>query len=130
MYKFRVNNLNLNKELSVALKSIYGLGWYKVNFILARLGISNLFFVDELNEYYKDILFFYLEFFIISIARIDRYISLAIKKLIDLGTYKGMRHKLNLPVHGQRTRTNANTQRSKRRKLEEIQKFSEKNRKF
>lgn len=129
MYKFRVTNLNENKELSVALKSIYGLGWYKVNFILARLGISNLFFVDDLNTYYKDVLFFYLEFFIVSIARIDRYISLAIKKLTDLGTYKGIRHKLFLPVHGQRTRTNANTQRSKRRKLEELEKFSEKNRK-
>ena len=51
MYKFRVTNLELDKELSVALKSIYGLGWHKVNFILARLGISNLFFVNELNEY-------------------------------------------------------------------------------
>lgn len=55
-----------------------------------------------------------------SIARIDRYVELRIKKLKDLDTYKGNRHHLNLPVHGQRTRTNASTQRSKRRKLEEL----------
>ena len=128
MYKFRVTNLYLNKELSVALKSIYGLGWHKVNFILARLGISNLFFVNELNEYYKDILFFYLESFIVSSARIDRYNTLAVKKLSDIGTYRGIRHDLHLPVHGQRTRTNANTQRSKRRKAEELNKSSEKSR--
>lgn len=71
MYNFRVTNLNLNKELSIALKNIYGLSWYKVNFILARLGIPHLFFVDDLNNYYKDILFFYLEFFIVSVARIE-----------------------------------------------------------
>ncbi len=44
-----------------------------------------------------------------SKARIDRFIGLRIKKLKDLLTYKGIRHSLNLPVHGQRTRTNAST---------------------
>lgn len=126
MYKFRVTNLYLNKELSVALKSIYGLGWHKTNYILALLGISYPFFLDNLNNYYKDILFFYLEMFVMSIARIDRYIGLRIKRLKDLVTYKGIRHSLNLPVHGQRTRTNASTQRSKRRKIEELYKLNEK----
>lgn len=59
-----------------------------------------------------------------SVARIDRYTGLRIKRLKDLLTYKGNRHTLNLPVHGQRTRTNANTQRSKRRKLEAFLKES------
>jgi small subunit ribosomal protein S13 len=76
----------------------------------------------DLNTYYKDILFYYLEFFIMSQAYIDRYITLNIKKLIDLYTYKGIRHQACLPVHGQRTRTNANTQRSKRRKIETLKK--------
>jgi ribosomal protein S13 len=66
MYKFRVTNLHLNKELSIALKSIYGIGFYKSNFILALLGISSPFFLDRLNTYYKDILFFYLETFVMS----------------------------------------------------------------
>jgi small subunit ribosomal protein S13 len=126
MYKFRVTNLYLNKDLSVALKSIYGLGWYKTNYILALFGISYHFPLDNLNNYYKDILFFYLEAFVMSVARIDRYTTLRIKKLKDLLTYKGIRHNLNLPVHGQRTRTNASTQRSKRRKLEELNRLNEK----
>ncbi len=126
MYKFRITNLNLNKELSVALTFIFGLGWHKVNYILARLGICYPFFVDELNNYYKDILFFYLENFVISVARINRYNNLRIKKLQDLLTYKGYRHTFHLPVHGQRTRTNANTQRSKRRLIENLEKLNAK----
>jgi len=82
--------------------------------------------VSELNNYYKDLLFYYLEFFIMNNAHIERYVSLNIKKLIDLLTYRGIRHQACLPVHGQRTRTNANTQRSKRRKLEEMKKINEK----
>jgi small subunit ribosomal protein S13 len=120
MYKFRVTDLPLNKELSVALKSIDGLGWRKVNYILSKLGISNYILVENLNLYYKDLLFFYLEKFVMSIACISRYQDLRIKRLIDLNTYKGIRHELFLPVRGQRTRTNANTQRSKRRLIAEL----------
>jgi small subunit ribosomal protein S13 len=61
-----------------------------------------------------------------SYAYIERYITLNIKKLIDLSVYRGIRHQACLPVHGQRTRTNANTQRSKRRKIEELKKINEK----
>lgn len=118
--------LNLNKELSIVLNYIYGLSWYKISILLARLGISNAFFVNELNNYYKDLLFYYLEFFIMNNAHIERYVTLNIKKLIDLSTYRGIRHQACLPVHGQRTRTNANTQRSKRRKAEEMKKLNEK----
>jgi len=114
--------LNLNRLLSIVLNYIYGLGLYKINYLLSRLGISNIFLAGDLNTYYKDILFYYLEFFIMSQAHIDRYITLNIKKLIDLSTYKGIRHQACLPVHGQRTRTNANTQRSKRRKIETLKK--------
>lgn len=119
MFKFRMTVFNLNKCLLIVLNYIYGLCWYKINFLLARLGISTIFFVNDLNNYYKDLLFFYLELFIISYAHIERYVTLNIKKLIDLSTYKGIRHLACLPVHGQRTRTNANTQRSKRRKVED-----------
>ena len=120
MYKFRITDLPLNKELSVALKSIDGLGLRKANYILSKLGISHLILVENLNLYYKDLLFFYLENFVMSIASISRYKDLRIKRLIDLNTYKGIRHELFLPVHGQRTRTNANTQRSKRRLITEL----------
>jgi len=115
MYKFRVTILNINKELVVALKSIWGLGWYKVNFVLNKIGFSFPFFINNLNFYFKELLFYYLDYALDSMARNKRLIALNIKKLIDLKTYRGIRHDRCLPVHGQRTRTNANTQRSKRR---------------
>lgn len=130
MYKFRVSNLPLNKGLSIALKAIDGLGWHKINFILSRLGIAHSITVENLNLYYKDLLFFYLENFVMSIACINRYNDLRIKKLIDLNTYKGIRHELFLPVHGQRTRTNANTQRSKRRLISELDQINAKSSKY
>jgi len=123
MFKFRLNNLPINRELLVALKEIYGLGWSKIKILLSKIGFSYISLVGSMHNYYKDLLFFYLENFIISKARIDRIISLRIKRLIDLKTYKGSRHILNLPVHGQRTRTNANTQRSKRFIKEKIEKL-------
>lgn len=130
MYKFRVTDLPLNKNLSIALKSINGLSWHKIRFILSRLGIAHSILVENLNLYYKDLLFFYLENFVMSIACINRYTDLRIKKLISLNTYKGIRHELFLPVHGQRTRTNANTQRSKRRLIIELDKINVKSSKF
>ncbi len=130
MYKFRITDLQFNKELSVALKSIDGLGWRKVNYILSRLGISHSILVENLNIYYKDVLFFYLENFVMSIACINRYSDVRIKRLIDMNTYKGIRHELFLPVHGQRTRTNANTQRSKRRLITELDQVHAKSSKY
>lgn len=117
MYKFRTTDFLLNKDLSVVLQQIYGLGLYKANFIIARLGLSFPFFTNNLNDYYCFLLFFFLNRWVLTQPRITRFINLRIKRMIDLKTYKGARHKLCLPVRGQRTRTNANTQRSKRKLL-------------
>jgi small subunit ribosomal protein S13 len=126
MFKFRITNIILNKDLTIILKTIYGVSWYKAIKILSYLGISYLCYLNDLNNFKKDLLFFYLENFIISEASIKRYINLRIKRLEDLFTYKGFRHKLFLPVHGQRTRTNANTRRSIRLLKEKIQQFNKK----
>jgi len=130
MYKFRTTVLNVNKELSVSLKLIYGLGWYKVNYILSRLGISNIFFLNSLNIYYKDILFFYLGKMVLSKIRLKRDIKKRINLFIDLNIYKGYRHSLGLPVHGQRTRSNANTQRNHKIFIEKKEKIGGKVKKF
>ena len=126
MYKFRVTDFTLDKDICVILKNIYGLGWHKVKFLLARFGLSYPFIINDLNLYHKDLLFHHLEYYVMSNAKIDRYKNLIIKKLEDLKTYRGIRHSLYLPVHGQRTRTNANTQRSKRRLLELTKKLDAK----
>jgi len=79
------------------------------------MGFACPFFLNNLNFYFKEVLFYYLDLALESIAINKRFIFLKIKELIDLKTYRGIRHEKDLPVHGQRTRTNANTQRSKRR---------------
>jgi small subunit ribosomal protein S13 len=78
------------------------------------MGLSYDVLVADINNYYKFLLLYYLDAYVISKAHIERFVSINIKRLSDLQTYKGSRHTLSLPVHGQRTRTNANTQRSKR----------------
>jgi len=67
--------------------------------------------------YFFSIITYLLKGFVISDVRIKRAIELDILRFIDIKSYIGMRHKLCLPVHGQRTRSNARTQRSKRIKL-------------
>jgi len=78
------------------------------------MGIGYPFFLQNINSYYFSILSFLLKGFVVSDVRIKRRINMSINKLVDNGSYIGMRHSLTLPVHGQRTRSNANTQRSKR----------------
>lgn len=70
--------------------------------------------MPNLNSYQFSLLFLLLKGYVISDVRIKRRINTNINLMINNGSYTGIRHKLSLPVRGQRTRTNANTQRSKR----------------
>ena len=116
MSTFRNFALDINKELSVSLQAIMGVGWHTSNVVLSRLGIPYPFFHKNVNNYYLTSIVWLLKGFIISDARIKRRMAKDILKLIDVNCYKGSRHTLNLPVHGQRTRTNASTQRQKKNK--------------
>jgi ribosomal protein S13 len=82
-----------------------------------------------MNLYYFSILSFLLKGFVVSDVRIKRRTTLDIQQLMDIDSYIGLRHRLTLPVHGQRTRSNANTQRSKRVRvlLYNIKKSKQKN---
>ena len=123
MYKFRLNYFNINSQWSSALRFIFGIGWYKSFKILSSVGFSDYALVGKINNFYKDILFYYLENFIMTESNINHFISENIRKLIDINTYKGSRHKMSLPVHGQRTRTNANTRRSIRLLAEKLERL-------
>jgi small subunit ribosomal protein S13 len=76
--------------------------------------LSNPFSSRNLNHYNINIILFLLKGLVLSDARIKRIIDNNITRLINIESYRGFRHKLNLPVRGQRTRTNAGIQRSKR----------------
>jgi small subunit ribosomal protein S13 len=115
MYKFRVTTLFLNKQLPISLKHIYGVSWCKAFNVLSTLGISLNFSINSLNFYYRDLVIFYLSKLVLSQARIERNINLNIARFKEAKIYRGYRHRYSLPVRGQRSRSNANTQRSKRK---------------
>lgn len=114
MFLFREITLSEKNEIRVSLKQIYGVGWFKSNLILNKLGLAYPFFGTNLNYYNINIILYLLKGLVLSDARIKRVIENNITRLINIDSYKGSRHKLTLPVRGQRTRTNAGTQRSKR----------------
>ena len=122
MFSFRDKTLPVRSEVRPALTQIYGLGWRKANTITEKIGLSYPFFMNNLNTYTIDLILYLLKGLVISDTRIRRVIDLNITRLTLLRSYKGMRHVLTLPVRGQRTRTNAGTQRRKKRKNENIKK--------
>ncbi|CEI58676.1 30S ribosomal protein S13 [Candidatus Portiera aleyrodidarum] len=106
----RIAGVNIpdNKSVSVALRYIYGIGKYRSNLICKKLGIEKNIKVRELNSKELEKLRKKISKFIVE-GDLRREVSINIKRLIDLGCYRGLRHKRNLPVRGQRTKTNART---------------------
>lgn len=117
MFLFRDFTLTEKKELRATIKQIYGIGWWKANKISNKIGLSTPYFSNNLNSYYINIILYLLKGYVLSDSKIKRIIENNINNLIINGSYKGARHRLTLPVRGQRTRTNSATQRSKRYKI-------------
>ena len=108
-------DLPRNKRVEIALTYIYGLGRHAANIVLKNAGISPDKKSDDLDE--ADIR--KIRDAIEQSYRVEgdlrRDIQLSIKRLVDLGTYRGGRHRRILPVRGQRTHTNARTRKGPRR---------------
>lgn len=109
MFLYKQYLLNENKELRCTLQLIYGIGLYKSLVICSKYGISYPFLFKYLNSYNKAILIFILDFYTWLEIRLKRIIYANIRKYYEIQSYKGLRHKDNLPVRGQRTRSNAKT---------------------
>jgi len=109
-------DLPRNKRIEIALTYIYGLGRHRANIVLKTAGVSADKRSDDLDENdvrkIRDAIESE-EFRVEGDLRRDN--QLAIKRLVDLGTYRGMRHRRNLPARGQRTHTNARTRKGPRR---------------
>lgn len=114
MFLFRDFTLDPNQEIRVALQSVFGINWRKSIYIVSRIGLGYPLFLSNLNMYNYSLIIFLLKGLLISDVRIKRRVSMNIALMVNNKSYIGNRHLLCLPVHGQRTRTNANTQRSKR----------------
>ena len=111
----RISGVNLptNKRVKVALRYIYGIGQTTANKICKDVGIEDEKRVSKLTD--EEVLKIreYIEgkYKVEGDLRSD--VSLNIKRLTDLGTYRGLRHRKKLPVRGQRTHTNARTRKGK-----------------
>ncbi|MCC6995759.1 MAG: 30S ribosomal protein S13 [Deltaproteobacteria bacterium] len=110
-------DLPRNKRMEIALTYIYGIGNTRSREILAKAGIDPNLRSDNLDEAgtraIRDVL--EAEFKVEGDLRRD--VSLNIKRLMDLGCYRGLRHRKGLPVNGQRTHTNARTRKGPRKGL-------------
>mgnify|MGYP000408193413 FL=1 len=106
-------NLPLNKQVNIALQYIYGIGNHYADKICKELNIEKSKRVNSLTD--SEVLKireFIDEKFTVE-GDLRREISLSIKRLRDLGTYRGTRHRKKLPVRGQRTSSNARTRKGK-----------------
>jgi small subunit ribosomal protein S13 len=109
-------NVPANKHMHVALRSIYGIGKTRALKICEAAGIKPDVQVKSLTEGELDVLRAQVAKFTVE-GDLRRETSMNIKRLIDLGCYRGLRHKRGLPVRGQRTRTNARTRKGPRRAI-------------
>ncbi|MCS6847976.1 MAG: 30S ribosomal protein S13 [Anaerolineae bacterium] len=108
-------DLPRNKRIDIGLTYIYGIGRPLAKQILARTNINPATRVKDLTEAEAAILREIVEKEYKVEGDLRREVQLNIKRLIEIGSYRGLRHKRNLPVRGQRTRTNARTRKGVRK---------------
>ena len=108
-------DLPKDKPIWVALQNIYGIGASSSQHILAATGIDPGLRVKELNEEQVGQIRDVLDKQYKVEGDLRREVQSNIKRLIEISCYRGTRHRMRLPVHGQRTRTNARTKRGPRK---------------
>src|SRR4051812_33151462 len=102
-------DLPRNKRMEVALTYIYGIGRSSAKKILIEAGIDSTKKSDTISEGEIAKIREIIDRAVRVEGDLRREVSLNIKRLVDLGCYRGVRHRKGLPVHGQRTHTNART---------------------
>lgn len=107
-------DLPRDKRVEIALTYIYGIGFSRSREILAATGVNPDTRAKDLDVNEESTLRSYIEENYQVEGDLRRLENMNIKRLVDIGTYRGRRHRSGLPVRGQRTRTNARTRRGKR----------------
>jgi small subunit ribosomal protein S13 len=109
-------NIPVNKHVVVALTSIYGIGDTRAKQICEAAGVAPNTIVRDLAEPEVAGIRNAVANFVVE-GDLRRETSMNIKRLMDLGCYRGIRHRRGLPLRGQRTRTNARTRKGPRRPI-------------
>jgi 30S ribosomal protein S13 len=104
----------MQKHIVIGLTAIYGIGRQRAQDICGSAQVDPTKKVKDLTEAELDSLRGEIGKFRVE-GDLRRDVAMSIKRLIELNTYRGMRHKRGLPVRGQRTRTNARTRKGKRK---------------
>jgi len=109
-------NIPVQKHAVIALTAIYGIGKNRAQVICDAAGVKTNAKIKDLSEGELEALRTEVGKFIVE-GDLRREVSMNIKRLMDLGCYRGIRHRRGLPVRGQRTRTNARTRKGPRRAI-------------
>ena len=110
-------DLPRQKRVEIALTYIYGIGVSRSNKILDKAGIERSVRVKDLSEEETSRIAKIIDMEGGVEGDLRKEIAMNIKRLMEIGSYRGMRHRRNLPVRGQRTHTNARTRKGPRRAL-------------
>jgi small subunit ribosomal protein S13 len=102
-------NLPTNKRIVIALQYIYGIGGAKAHEILQKVSIPESRRVSQLTDQEVLQLREMIDRDYVVEGDLRREVAMNVKRLMDLGCYRGLRHRRSLPVRGQRTHTNART---------------------
>jgi small subunit ribosomal protein S13 len=108
-------DLPKNKRLEVALTYIYGVGLKRSKDVIAALNLNPDMRSEQLTEAQVAQLTSYLQTTYVVEGDLRREVQQNIKRLVSINCYRGMRHRLGLPVRGQRTKTNARTRKGKKK---------------
>lgn len=109
-------NIPVQKHTVIALTAIYGIGRTRAEQICAAVNVKPETKVKDLSEPEVEAIRGEVAKFTVE-GDLRREVSMNIKRLMDLGTFRGIRHRRGLPLRGQRTRTNARTRKGPRRPI-------------
>ena len=108
-------NIPLNKRVEIGLTYVYGIGRSTSNQLLAQVGVSPDTYVRDLTDDEVVKLRDAIERSVMVEGDLRRERSQNVKRLMEIGSYRGLRHRRGLPVRGQRTKTNARTRKGPKR---------------
>jgi small subunit ribosomal protein S13 len=114
-------NIPNHQHAEIALTAIYGIGRARAKKICADAGIESTRKMKDLSDAEMDRLRDQVKLYTVE-GDLRREVSMSVKRLMDLGCYRGIRHRRGLPVRGQRTRTNARTRKGPRKAIRAGQK--------
>ena len=112
----RISGIDLpNKPVEIAITYIYGIGRSSALKICEKAGIKSGTHINDLTESEINSIRKVIENDYVFEGRLRTIVQMNIKRLMDIGSYRGVRHRRGLPVRGQKTKTNARTRKGKRK---------------